>query len=102
MRTRRSLDLGLVGLVLVGLASALLGCQRQAPGPEECQRFAELAVRFSSDSALITPELRAEIDEQTRQCLTKPYDRELLACVEATHQTLACAASFRRRLGQRQ
>ena len=81
------------GLALAG--SALLGCERKAPGPEECQRFAEMAVQMSTESPLLTPEVQAQIDEETRQCLTKPYARELLACVERTHQAHACLASFR-------
>jgi hypothetical protein len=100
MRVRRSLRSGLIGLTLI--SSALLGCERKAPGPEECQHFAETAVRANADSPILTPEVQAAIDEETRLCLTKPYDRELLACVEATHQTLGCAASFRRRAEQRQ
>lgn len=100
MRACSTLRLGLVTLILV--SAALYGCERKAPGPEECERFAELAARLSTDSPMLTPELQAQIDEETRQCLTKPYDRELLACVEATHQAHGCLASFRRRTGRSQ
>jgi hypothetical protein len=94
---RRSRWLRLVALGLA-LASALLcGCTRKAPGPDECQRFAELAARMSTDSPLLTPELQAQIDEETRQCLTKPYDRELLSCVETTREAHRCLTAFRLR-----
>ena len=100
MGARRTLCLGLVTLTLVSVT--LCGCERKAPGPEECQHFAEMAARMSTDSPLLTPELQAQIDEETRQCLTKPYDRELLACVETTQQAHGCLASFRQRTGRSQ
>jgi hypothetical protein len=100
MRTRSTLRPRLIALTLLG--AALYGCERKAPGPEECQRFAEMAARMSTDNPLLTPELQAQIDEETRQCLTKPYDRELLACVETTHQAHGCLASFRLRSGRGQ
>jgi hypothetical protein len=89
-------------IALALLSAALCGCARKAPGPEECERFAEMAARMSTDSPLLTPELQAQIDEETRQCLTKPYDRELLACVETTHQARSCLLSFRQRTGRAQ
>jgi hypothetical protein len=89
-------------IALTLLSTALGGCERKAPGPEECQRFAEMAAHLSTDSPLLTPELQAQIDEETRQCLTKPYDRELLACVETTQQAHGCLASFRQRTGRSQ
>jgi hypothetical protein len=100
MRARLTSRLQLIALTL--FCVALCGCERRAPGPEECQRFAEIAARMSTDNPLLTPELQAQIDEETRQCLTKPYDRELLACVETTHQAHGCLASFRQRSGRSQ
>jgi len=100
MRARSTLRLRLIAPTLLG--AALCACERKAPGPEECQRFAEMAARMSTDSPLLTLELQAQIDEETRQCLTKPYDRELLSCVETTHQAHGCLASFRRRIGRSQ
>ena len=95
MRDRRWLRLVALGLAF---ASALLsGCARKAPGPEECQRFAELVARMSTDSPVLTSELQAQIDEETRQCLTKPYDRELLQCVETMHEAHRCLTAFRLR-----
>ena len=95
MRDARWLRRACLGSMLAN--AALLGCERKAPGPEECQRFAEMAARMSTDSPLLTPELQAQIDEETRQCLTKPYDRQLLRCVETTHQAHGCLTSFRLR-----
>ncbi len=87
----------LVALTLVGGSSASLGCERKAPGPEECARFSEMVEQLSGSGPVMTPEIQAQIDELTRQCLTKPYDRALLACVERTHQTRGCLESFRLR-----
>ncbi len=87
----------LVGLALIGGSSASLGCERKAPGPEECARFSEMVEQLSGSGPLLTPEIQEQVDELTRQCLTKPYDRALLACVERTHQTHGCLESFRLR-----
>jgi hypothetical protein len=37
------------------------------------------------------------IDEVTVDCLTRPYDRELVRCIEETGQSRACLAEFRLR-----
>jgi hypothetical protein len=52
---------------------------------------------MSTDSPVLTSELQAQIDEETRQCLTKPYDRELLLCVETTREAHRCLTAFRLR-----
>jgi hypothetical protein len=100
MRACPTLRFGFIALTLISAAPC--GCERKAPGPDECEHFAEMAARMSTDSPLLSPELQAQIDEETRQCLTKPYDRELLACVETTHQAHGCLASFRQRAGRSQ
>lgn len=81
-----------VGVTL--LAVSALSCQRKAPGPEECARFAEAVV---GGGRYITPVLAAQIETQTRECLTRPYDRELLDCVLLTGRARACLADFRAR-----
>jgi hypothetical protein len=91
-------------LVLAGigwLGASLLGCERRAPGPDECAQFAEAAAGMSRDSPLLTPDLLAQIDAATRECLTAPYDRQLLSCVLMTRQTRSCLNDFRRRRGPR-
>lgn len=84
--------LRVVGLMLV--ASSALSCRRKAPGPEECARFAEAIV---AGDRYITPVIAAQIETQTRECLTRPYDRELLECVLLTRQARPCLAAFHAR-----
>ncbi|HEX2673051.1 MAG TPA: hypothetical protein VHM25_19360 [Polyangiaceae bacterium] len=92
MSALRNLGRATLGLTLLG-ASAL-GCQRKAPGPEECARFAEAVVGVGR---YITPVMAAQIETQTQECLTRPYDRELLDCVLVTRQARGCLAAFRAR-----
>jgi hypothetical protein len=81
-----------VGFTLLGISA--LGCQRKAPGPEECARFAEAVVGMGR---YVTPVMAAQIERQTQECLTRPYDRELLDCVLVTRQARGCLAAFRAR-----
>ena len=78
----------------------LLGCERKAPGPEECARFASAVVLQHAPEGVLTLEMQAQIEEETRNCLTRPYDRELLNCVLATNRGRLCLESFRRRSGR--
>ncbi|MEP7051972.1 MAG: hypothetical protein ABJB12_16525 [Pseudomonadota bacterium] len=86
--------------LLGGLCGMLCACGRNAPGPEECERFAEIAVQLAGSGPLLTPEVQAAVEQQTRICLTQPYDYDLLRCVSATHQWGMCMAAFRRRTGR--
>ena len=94
MPALRKLTRALVGLTLASVGA--LSCQRKAPGPEECARFAEAVV---GAGRYITPVISAQIESQTQECLTRPYDRELLRCVLLTRQARVCLASFRARSG---
>ena len=95
---RRARWLPFVALIALG---AELGCERQAPGPDECARFAETVAGARRDSPFLTAEMQATIDVATRECLTEPYDHALLNCVIVTRQTRACLDAFRRRTGRR-
>ncbi|HEX3777612.1 MAG TPA: hypothetical protein VHV51_24250 [Polyangiaceae bacterium] len=77
-----------------------VGCERKAPGPDECQHLAEIAVGIARDDPRITAQLEAQIDTEIQTCLTRPYDRELIACVETTRRARACLAEYKRRTGQ--
>jgi hypothetical protein len=92
MPALRNLARAVVGFTLLGVST--LGCQRKAPGPEECARFAEAVVGVHR---YITPVMAAQIETQTRECLTRPYDRELIDCVILTRQARGCLAAFRAR-----
>jgi hypothetical protein len=39
-------------------------------------------------------ELRDRVDEITRECLTVPYDREVLRCTDETGRFRACLLQF--------
>lgn len=80
-----------------GLGVLLLACERKAPGPEECARFAEAVVHLSVGAPYRTPQIQAQIDDETRLCLTRPYDRELIDCVLTTQRARPCIELFRRR-----
>jgi len=92
MAARCKLAPAVIAFALLGASTS--SCQRKAPGPEECARFAEAVV---GAHRYITPVMDAQIETQTQECLTRPYDRELLDCVLLTRQARACLASFRAR-----
>ncbi|HEY4106166.1 MAG TPA: hypothetical protein VGM44_19840 [Polyangiaceae bacterium] len=87
-------------VLALALLSALASCQRKAPGPDECQHLAEIAVGITRDDPRITAGLEAQIDAEIQTCLTRPYDRELIACVETTHRARACLEAYKQRTGQ--
>jgi hypothetical protein len=68
---------------LLALFSTVSGCQRKAPGPDECLQFAEAFVGMARDDERSTLRVEAEIDEVVQLCLTVPYDRELIACAQS-------------------
>jgi hypothetical protein len=87
-------------LALSIACASLLGCERKAPGPEECARFASTVVLQHAPGGVMTLEMQAQIEEETRNCLTRPYDRELLDCVLVTNRGRVCLDMFRRRSGR--
>jgi hypothetical protein len=88
-------------LPLLFCALALVGCARKLPGPNECRAFALASVGFEpgTPNAIVErrPALAAKADEVTRQCLTTPWDYQLLQCLQVTGSR-ACLVSFQRRL----
>lgn len=90
-----------LALAKIALCCAFaLSCERKAPGPDECAEFARVIVEQSTPSPWLTPQIAAQIEDETRLCLTRPYDRELLNCVLTTHRARLCLASFKRRNGE--
>jgi len=90
--------------VLAVLALLLaLACQRKAPGPVECRRFALAVYGVPDEDALDERMLgrgvdaRERVDDLTRECLVTPYDHELLRCAARTGRARACRAAFERR-----
>lgn len=69
----------------MSIAAALslaLACQRRAPGPEECQTFAAAALGLNDASLLQMPAVKDVFDRLVIDCLTRPYDRELVRCTQ--------------------
>ena len=83
-------------LFVIGLFT-LLGCQRKAPGPEECQTFALAALGASRIQDLALVGAGEKYQELVRQCLTTPFDRKLVQCVQLSGRTRSCLQSFERR-----
>jgi hypothetical protein len=84
-------------LVHAGALGALLlagGCQRKAPGPEECREFALHAYGLRSEEEIQHEATLEQVDDLTTECLVTPYDRELLACVEQGMPTGRCLGQF--------
>ncbi|HEX6274391.1 MAG TPA: hypothetical protein VFZ53_15220 [Polyangiaceae bacterium] len=86
--------------VLLGVLAG--ACERKAPGPEECRRFARTFYGVPEPNgreAATRRELalREQVDELTRECLVVPYDRQLLRCTVETGRARACRAAFERR-----
>ena len=90
----------LVSAFALALSGALSsGCEREAPGPEECARFAAILVRSQAAVfGVVGPSVLAQIDSVTQSCLTEPYDRELLGCV--LNNGPLCLEAFRHRKGR--
>ena len=95
-RYRHPLRAGLLALLLfTALASA--GCQRRAPGPSECQQHA-LRVVVERVGPLTTPQAEQAYESEIARCLTTPYDRQLVRCVEERGPTRRCYEDFERRM----
>jgi hypothetical protein len=101
----------LTGFPFSAVLSAVLllavGCGRKAPGPEECH---DLAVRWvgavgrrGGDGSPLR-RIRAPLEddavlERTTLCLTTPYDRELVTCVQTRGSVVQCYRAFEARHG---
>ncbi|HEY4156975.1 MAG TPA: hypothetical protein VGM29_02715 [Polyangiaceae bacterium] len=79
---------------------ALPSCERKAPGPFDCQNFAEKVLGAERGDPRLTPIAEQRLDDLTLQCLTTPYDRQLIECVQRTGLGHACFVEFRRRTGR--
>jgi hypothetical protein len=84
-----------LGLAL--LAVCLGGCGRKAPGPDACVQFAEAWFHIDREKVLRDPALSKHFDAKIGDCLTKPYDRELVDCVMNGGDNRRCERSYERR-----
>lgn len=87
------------GLVL-GLAGCV-GCEREAPGPEECLQFADTWLRAEGPDRRSRLMLENAFDELVLRCLTEPFDRELVGCVVSGAPRERCRLDYARRLDAR-
>ena len=63
------------------LAGAFLGCTRKAPGPSECQALGLAVLGVDAETAAMMPRIQQAVDLFTVECLTTPYDRQLVQCM---------------------
>ena len=77
------------------------GCVRRLPGPTECRAFALASVGVEPGtpaSALVNHrQLSERAEELTLQCLTTPWDYQLLNCLQNGNSQRLCLAGFRAR-----
>ena len=78
-----------------------VGCERKLPGPDECRAFALASVGVEPGTPAtrleVEPRLAARAEDLTRECLTTPYDRELLGCLSSGRSRRLCGVSFEAR-----
>src|SRR5262245_15104184 len=88
-----------VAFLLALCCTLVVGCQRRLPGPDECHDFALVWVLGSRGASLrrISAATQEVVLERTTECLTTPYDRELVQCVTGGGGRQACLASFSQR-----
>jgi len=94
LRTWGRAPIALVALVVLPLSIA--GCQRRAPGPWECDLHARRVVK--SVGPLPSSQAAQAYQSEISRCLTTPYDRELVRCVEERGPSRHCYQEFERRL----
>ena len=87
-------------LLAGGLLLAVLGCQRKAPGPDECLAFAKVWVE-SRHLDKVPLGAVDPFEELVRECLTAPYDRALVECVLNGKAPSHCRTEYARRVEER-
>jgi hypothetical protein len=85
-------------LIAALLLASLGGCARKAPGPEDCVHFAESWFDIDRERVLRDPALSKHFDQKIHDCLTRPYDRELVVCVSNGGDNRRCERAYERRL----
>ena len=97
--TQRRLGLCVPTCVLLVCLVGLAGCARRAPGPEECHELALAWVLGPRARAMQSFGRAADeaILDRTTECLTTPYDRELVQCVTTGAPARRCFGAFESR-----
>ena len=83
------------------LLLSLSGCARKLPGPLECRALALASVQLepSTPAALLarSARLEAQVESLTQQCLTTPWDYQLLNCLGSGGSKRVCLIRFEAR-----
>lgn len=93
---------------LLALAASTFGCERKAPGPEDCHELAVAWVRETTPVARFHPSdpraqlAAARVLERTHLCLVTPFDRAVVDCVRSGRSAQSCLLSLQRRLDERE
>jgi hypothetical protein len=91
-----------LGVALSGtLAAGLAGCQRKAPGPDECLAFAKIWLQQRKFESVVAQAPEDVFDELVGRCLTEPYDRALVECVISKQHPESCRVDYARRAESR-
>jgi hypothetical protein len=86
-------------------ALIVVSCARRAPGPEECHALAvqwvarEPSVVSRRWGNLVLEPADSRVLDRTTECLTVPYDRELVSCVGSGAPPRLCLGAFEARRG---
>jgi hypothetical protein len=83
------------------LLAVLPGCTRKLPGPRECRAFALAALGLDPEvpATLLSrdPQLAARAEDLTQTCLTRPWDYQLLGCLQHGGGQQRCLMGFEQR-----
>ena len=86
---------------LLLLLALLPGCARKLPGPMECRAFALATLGLDPEvpATLLArdPRASARAEDLTQTCLTKPWDYQLLGCLQHGGGQQRCLMGFEQR-----
>lgn len=86
----------LVVLLALG-AWGSVGCRGKLPTGGECETLALAAVRVRTPRDLDDARILRAVQKITLECITTPYDREMVECVRRTSDYQGCAVRFKAR-----
>lgn len=81
------------------LCVGLFSCQGSLPGPQECEAMALSYYGLQQKDLIVSSMRRAAVAELTRECLTAPYDRDALHCMQERNNRTICRLALKRRQG---
>lgn len=96
----RGTTLGAVRILCAALMVSLTGCDRKAPGPQECGALATAwvnrarAVTRYAPKDIALPSSAADIEHIARLCITTPFDQQVIACARAGGSPEYCLQRF--------